>query len=314
MNAQKEVFKENLSLKDFADLFGTRTEKMPVRCQELIGNLDFHYRVLKEEERDSQILRVLKVIDSTLEVAGPHRNERWERGWSENLEEFIQSNYDFSKLVPKFVKQNEAIRLKGQYVMPRHPAFETSFVSVLRAWFSTVYFSNCESIYEFGCGPVHNLAALAKIFPEKTFYGLEWVQASLKIIKVLKENCGMNIIGKYFDMFRPDPEFKLRKDSGVLTIGALEQMGKQFEPFLDYLIRNKPTVCVHLETMEELYDPTRLFDYLALRYIRKRNYLSGFLTRLKQLENQNKIKIIQARRTFGSFFHDGYSCVVWKSL
>lgn len=314
INNKRTAYKRKLILRDFADLLGTQATQMPPRCRKLIQELDFSYRILKGEERDALILRVIKTMDSDLEISGPQRNKRWESGWSENLEEFIETHYDFSKLVPKFIKRNEVKRLRGQYIFPHHADFEMNFVAVLRAWLFSTYFSSVDPVYEFGCGTAHNLVDLAGMFPDKSLVGLDWAQSSLKIIDALAENCRMNISGVHFDMFHPDPAVVLREDCGVLTVGALEQMGNRFEPFLQYLIQNRPKVCVHIETLEELYDSAKLFDHLALRYIYKRHYLTGFLTRLKQLEREKRIKIIQTNRVFGSLFHEVYSFVIWKCL
>ena len=68
-----------------------------------------------------------------------------------------------------------------------------------------------------------------------------------------------------------------------------------------------------MEPIEDLYDEDNLADYLALRYHRKRGYLSGFLPRLRTLETEGKIRILEIRRMFfGSLYHEGYSFVVWK--
>ena len=62
----------------------------------------------------------------------------------------------------------------------------------------------------------------------------------------------------------------------------------------------------------ELYDQNDLFDYVAAAYLRKRGYLQGFLPRLRELEREGVIEILQVQRTFGSLYHDGYSFVVWR--
>jgi hypothetical protein len=50
-------------------------------------------------------------------------------------------------------------------------------------------------------------------------------------------------------------------------------------------------------------------------YHRKRGYLSGFLPRLKSLEAEGRITILEAKRMFfGSLYHEGYSFVVWRPL
>ena len=74
-------------------------------------------------------------------------------------------------------------------------------------------------------------------------------------------------------------------------------------------------MCIHIEPIEELLDKNILLDYLSIKYFEKRNYLSGFLSGLKKLEKQNKIKILKAdRNNIGSLFIEGYSIIVWQPI
>jgi hypothetical protein len=93
----------------------------------------------------------------------------------------------------------------------------------------------------------------------------------------------------------------------------MEQLGSNFEPFLQYLLSNPVSLCLHLETIKELYDDRYLTDYLALKFDSKRGYLSGFLPRLQELEREGRVEILRAQRIFfGSLYHDSYSLIVWK--
>ena len=101
----------------------------------------------------------------------------------------------------------------------------------------------------------------------------------------------------------------------MLTVAALEQTGTRYERFLRYLIKQKPKIVIHIEPIPELLDPDNLIDYLSIKYMEKRKYLSGYLTHLKELEKQGKIKILEARRSgIGSQYIDGYSIIAWRPL
>tara|TARA_B100001093_G_C26455252_1_gene854051 strand:+ start:378 stop:764 length:387 start_codon:yes stop_codon:yes gene_type:complete len=93
--------------------------------------------------------------------------------------------------------------------------------------------------------------------------------ASQKIIGLLREKLGMNIFGHRFDLFAPDGDYQIKDNSGLLTVGALEQIGNSFTEFLDYVMEQKPSICVHMETTYELYDQDDLFDYLSAKYLEK---------------------------------------------
>lgn len=303
-----------LTVNDFARHFGIREGDMPAACRELILGRDFRYRVLTGTERDSTILRVLKTLKADLEVSGPGRQPRWEAGWGENLKEFIASNYDPSMLVPKFVRRKEVIRLDGEFVLPESETFETDYVCVLRAWIFSSFFHGVSALYEFGVGSGHNLVEAAKYLPAAKLVGLDWAQVSKQILDELRRHRGINVEGHVFDLNKPDPSLQFEPGAGVLTIGTLEQIGRNFGPFVDFLLERKPKVCVHVETLYEVYDQAKLVDWLAAAYLEKRNYLRGFLARMRELEAERRVRILDLRRTFGSFYHDGYTYLVWEPL
>jgi hypothetical protein len=121
--------------------------------------------------------------------------------------------------------------------------------------------------------------------------------------------------GHVFDMFSPDRRLELPSGSGVFMVGALEQLGPNFQPFLGYLLAQRPKIVVQVNHFTELYDTDDLLDYLALRFEKKRKYLEGYLPALESLSRQGKVEILSVRRVrFGSLYHDGYSFVVWRPL
>jgi hypothetical protein len=302
-----------LTVADFEELLGAEGT-LPETCLRSIECHDFSYKILDSPERDKAIIRVLEALKSPLEKSGAHRLNRWEDGWTENLNEFIASGYDPATLIPKFVKRNELIRLRGEYIQPADPDFETNFVIVLRNYLFSRFFSDPAAIYEFGCGTGHNLLALADLFPGKRLYGFDWTMASTQILSLLKDKLNLPITGGRFDLFSPDPDLQLENGAGVFTVGTLEQAGSNFTPFLEWMLEQPFSVCIHIETLHELYDKTRLLDYLAAEYLEKRNYLRGYLEKLRALEKKKRIRIINVKRTFGSFYHDGYSYIVWEKV
>ncbi len=304
-----------LTSDDFACLFGTTAAGIPDDCRDLIAEYDFRYRKLSHDEQNAIVLRVLKKIHSNeLPVAGPNRKPAWEKGWSENLRDFINSGFDLGQLIPKFVKRNEVVRLNGSYIRPANPDFETCFVRVLRTYLFRKYFSDAAAVYEFGCGTGLNLVELGRLFPEKKLYGLDWSKASCDIISKIAQTKQLNMTGVLFDMCEPDYHLELGADDAVFTIGALEQLGTRFESFLEFLLEKSPSVCINIETAYELYDQSSLFDYVAAKYLEKRGYLKGYLTRLRQLEEEGRIELLAVRKTFGCSFHDGYSYIVWRPM
>lgn len=299
----------------FAKIFGTEADKLSQRTKEAIEKANFRYRVATTKECEQVILKILKTLDSeTLKKTGPHRRADWEKGWKENLHEYKKFGSHVDLLIPKFVKKREFIRFQGNIIWSESDSFETDFVTVLRYYLFTTYLKNVQTIYEFGAGTGLNLVAASEVFPEMKLVGLDWAIASIEIMNTLKETLGIHISAKKFNLFAPDTQYKLRRNCAVLTIGTLEQLGRNFKPFIRYLLANKPSVCIHVETLYEMYDRNSLLDYLAIQYLERRNYLRGFLPYMRELEKKGKITIVDVRKTFGSLYHDGYTYLVWKPL
>ena len=305
---------KSLELRDFARLFGTTIDDIPDDCRELINKTDFRYRILVGKERDKVLLDVLKNIESDQQVIGaPERQGAWQRGWEENLQDFIKSGYDLNKLVPKFIRSNQVIRLNRNYIMPSNPNFLFDWLSIYLLWFFKKYLKEFESIYEFGCGTGFNLALLAQLYPEKKLHGLDFVPSSRDLVNKLDEVYGWNITGHLFDMLSPDENLEIGDNSVVLTSGSIEQLASRFEAFLQFILRRSPELCMHIEPTIELYDENNLIDYLAMKFHRKRGYTENYLTRLRELESQNKIEILKSTRVFiGSLYSDGYSFTIWR--
>lgn len=305
----------NLTSESFAKIFNEKEDSLPLLAIQAIKKTNFRYKIVEGKEYEQAILKILKTLDSqTLKTSGPHRLREWEKGWKEHLLGFKQNNQDLNNLIAKWGMSDRYIRLHGELIKPQSDSFENDFVTVIRYYLFAKYYKNINTLYEFGVGTGLNLVAASEIFPKMKLVGLDWAQSSVDIINALEESLNINISGKRFDLFNPDEKYLLDKNSAILTIGTVEQLGENFKPFMNYILENKPEVCIHLETLYETYDKDNLLDYLATKYLEKRKYLRGFLPYLKNLEAEKKVKILEIRRTFGSFYHEGYTYTVWKPI
>ena len=254
--------------------------------------------------------KVLKRIDSgTMSKTGS--KSRWLRGWAEAFDEYNETG-EIAALTPKYIRTKQALRLNGEFIMPIDPMFELNWYDVLREWVFSEYFYLSEHIFEFGCGTGFNLAALAKYYPSKQLHGMDWVQPSVDIVNLMGKRYDWNMEGRLFDFFEPDYNLTFPPGSGVLTIGALEQTGTNYSPFIEYLLYMRPSICVHIEPIIEWYDEGNLVDYTGIRHLRERNYWSGFPATMEKLESRKLIKIRTAKRTgFGSLYIEGYNIFAW---
>ena len=305
-----------LTLEDFAELFGVDPEGMPEECRDLIELHDFRYNILDAYEREKLFLSVVNRIDAAeFSLAGPGGKARWEKGWAENLDAYVSGGHDASALVPKYIRAGQPLRLRQQYVTPEDPEFEQNWYEIFRLWIFKRYLGDFDAIYEFGCGSGHNIAVLAGLFPNSELHGLDWAAPSKGIVDEMRVANGWNTHGHVFDFFAPDRAITLPENSALITLGALEQTGTNFESFLQYELDCSPALVVHAEPIVEWYDPNNLVDYAAIRFHRTRNYWEGYVGRLKELEKEGRVEILKMKRSFfGALYIEGYSQLIWKPI
>ncbi len=305
-----------LESEDFSRLFGIAADGMPEPCRALIAKGDFQYRMLDAEERDRVLADVHRRLDTgQFSEAGKDGRPRWEAGWAENLAQFRQGDRDLSQLVPKYIRARQPVRLYRNYATPVDQNFELRWYEVFQQWLFTSYFRDASAVYEFGCGSGINLAALGSMYPEKRFVGLDWAASSRDIVDEMAAAFGWNMKGQLFDFFHPDRNLTIDDGAVVLTIGALEQTGRDYEAFVQYLIEMSPALCVHIEPVVEWYESEHPVDYAAIRFHRARKYWEGFPARLKELEEQGRAEVIKLKRSeFGSLYLEGYSQLIWRPV
>ncbi len=296
---------------DFEIAFG---EPPSAYLADRIRAYDFRYRPLSLAERDGWLRVVAEaLLGPPLERAGDSRIARWEAGWGENLTA-LGDHFDPEAISPRYFGKFDVVRWRQDYIAPLQPHFERSSLAVIQDWLFDKYARSSSAVYEFGCGTGHNLLRARDVNPTATLWGLDWAEASQGIIAGLNRlGVGGDLRGRRFNFFDPDPTLTLEPDAVVYTSAALEQTGDRFPSFIAWLLEQRPALCLHIEPIAELLDQSNLFDYLSVRYFEKRNYLSGLVSHLRQLERQGLIDIHLARRTYiGSLFIDGYSVVVWS--
>ena len=305
---------KTLNVNDFALLFKSDKVDLPKETIAMIREYNWDYSEIDNFELNNLIESAFeRIVNKGFSRVDGHDSSRWEKGWGENLESFKNTNHSFSSLVPKYIKPNMPIRLNGKFVKPFDDNFEKNWYSVMRDWFFRTQLKDFSCIYEFGCGSGHNVAELALMYPEKHIYGFDWVQPSVDIINDMKNKLNLKVEGAIFDFFKPDYSLSIRPNSAVITMGALEQTGLEFKDFYDFLLEKKPLKCFHFEPIFEFYNKNILFDYLAVRAHEEKNFWRGATIFLKELENNNKLKITKSHRvSFGSLALEGYSQIFWE--
>jgi hypothetical protein len=303
---------KRLKLNEFEAIFN---EKLSPYVADRIDSYSFEYEEFSDIERDQLLnLIVNTLFDPNTVKSGPHRKDEWESGWGENLDGINEDQSNIDCIVPKYFNKYGAIRWNGRFIKPLSEKFEYQSLVIILDWLFDKYFRDVDYIYEFGCGPAYHLLRAREVNSDAQLWGLDWACASQDIIKKIAINgIDSNIKGYNFDYFNPDLSFSIKQNSIIYTVASLEQVGDKWTKFIEYIIDEKPKLCVHVEPIAEMLDEDTLIDNLSIRYFKKRNYLEGFLDGLKLLESQGKLEIHETKRThIGSLFIEGYSVVVWS--
>ena len=303
-----------IKIKDYKKSFGERKNFNQQILKKIKKyNLNFSY-IDKKDLPKIYSLIFKKINDRKSRILGARRLKDWEKGWGENLKD-LKKKKQISLLVPKWFK-NLPLRWEKKFINPNNPSFEFKFKEIFLSWIFMKYFKNIKNVYEYGCGTGTSLILMKKIIPHVNLKGLDWSSESGKIINFLNKKKKLNISFQRFNFYNFDQRQKLPKNLCIFTIGALEQTGKNYKKFTNFLIKNKIKICINVECMNELYNEKKYYsDKLAKIYHVKRGYLNNYFLYLKSLEKKSLIKIIKLQKQkLGSFYHEPYNFVIWKVL
>ena len=304
-----------ITLEEICRKMGRPAATIPAAARAAFSSFVTDYRPATPSEHQSHLLHLLKRIHDKKSARSAAENQAaFELGWTENLELCRSEGVSWNSLRPKYVRPFEIMRYDGAYVVPANPFLPDDLLSLHAILSFTTWLGEAPAVYEFGCGTGRYLFRLSELFPDKRLIGADWTEASFRILNLMAEG-GRQIAGARFDMLNPDFTLRLEPRSAVVTVGALEQLGTQFDNFLGFILENKPSMVLHHEPVLEFYDDQNLFDYLAVLYHRKRGYLSGYWPALKDLERAGRVQILDNRRLFsGDPYHESSSFIAWRPL
>lgn len=304
-----------LTHKDFANSFGIGESEMPAKALQLIRDKNFEMSEIVGAAKDKLLIEIITRIRGDEQViASPIRKEIWQKGWAENLQLFIDSGGAYSTLIPKFIRSGLPIRWFGKYYESHDPNFELNYIIVLREFLFGFYFKDISSLYEFGAGTGFNLVHANQSLPNVKLVGTDFVPSAVELMNRVGSDFSIPLTASVFDMMNAGSEsLKMDSNSGVLTFGSLEQLGGNLKPMIDYLLQQRPKICVHVEPAIEFYNPEVLEDYLAIWFQAKRGYSAGLIALLQDYERKGLVSIKKIQRlNFGSLMMEGYNLIVWE--
>jgi len=272
----------------------------------MMPSLPTDVRILEGEEEAKTIAYVRNLIAQKPKVRDV---SHWERGWKENLDAYLATR-DPDALMPKYIRPGLPLRCNGRFVMPDDPFCEWKWYRKLLEYISDRWLADSYSVLEIGSGSGHNLAWLKLRYPEKSISGWDWSPSAVAIARVVSDG------GSIFNMFKPPPDaFPILQTTTVLTVGAMEQTGTEWQPLLNFLLATKPKRVVHVEPILDWYNPNNPVDQTAIEAHLARDFWTGYLDALINLMDEGKIAIKDTQYTsFGSLLVCGYSILVWRPL
>ena len=274
-----------------------------------------NYRRIREHEKGVFYQTVIDYLRLMAEADGQETELKiWRSEWGRVLDRVLVEGITLETLRPDYF-HFQTMRLDGEYVSVEDPLFEHKvYVTLLNFLFSK-YLLGYRKIVDLGCGTGTSLYLLSQINRKAELYGCDWVPESQEIVNAIGRSLGGSISGLNFDMKTAIGQHTLPIDNetAVITIHSMEQLGSNFVPFLELMLKKKPKLVLHVEPLVELYDEDNLFDKMAVTFHRQREYLEGYLTRIRELAREGRVEIITERRLqFGSTWHEAYSLLVWR--
>jgi len=302
-----------LDEKQFAGLFGCRPSDLQPDVRSVLHDIDARYRTPDACEYLDYVGEYFGNLQRREIRRTARRNrEIWLAGWRENLQIVERKGASLETCRPRYFRKSRFLRLRRGIVVSPNPMLEYDLFEAARRHIFHSWLEPFKHVHELGCGSGSNLFLLSEMFPEKEIAGYDWVVPPVEIAREIGRQKGRKVRGVMLNMLRPGNKLRLGRDSAVVTVHAMEQLGTSHEPIIHALIKARPGLVVNYEPIIELYDDRNVFDSMAIWYTRVRNYLAGYLTRLRELEKRKKIEIVECHRPgLGGVYHEA-SLVVWR--
>lgn len=265
-----------------------------------LDNICSDYEYVTEEE---MIDVKAYVNDHTASVGNRPNQEQWTASWAE----LLSTDTPTYLTKPRLMLDGKGIfRFNQSFIKSSNLQLEQKYHRAMINAVQDRFLGDVSAVVEFGCGSGHNLVQITNNNSELDVFGSDWATSSQQIL------ASKGIRGFYFDM-KSDapnypPELKQIKDVAFLTVGSLEQLGKDWKNFLSFMIKMKPKKSIHIEPILEFYDPSCETDNLAIEYHQKRGYLDGFYLAAKRMGLLRYCN----RPTFGNTFNEGFNILELK--
>tara|TARA_R100000664_G_scaffold8581_1_gene14107 strand:- start:9793 stop:10701 length:909 start_codon:yes stop_codon:yes gene_type:complete len=266
------------------------------------------YNELNSEQYNEYYELCLEMLNKKLEVD-------WQDDWFSVLQNLRTNNDNVKSIIrPKWFRKNAFVNIQNCLSLTETPYLDWEYQLITRQMLFYTHLKDIDNICEFGSGSGTNFYLINQILQDKNFILSDISVTSLKIIQELKRKLNRNNLTYSNIDIEQDIDLELPDNTAVITTSVLEQIGDNYNNFINFILKEKPQIVINVEPIVELLDSKNGFDNVMNLYCEKRKYLTGYLTELEKLEKQKKIKIIMKKRTMvsGTFIEN--SVLIWKVL
>tara|TARA_B100000214_G_C23878088_1_gene585923 strand:+ start:44 stop:952 length:909 start_codon:yes stop_codon:yes gene_type:complete len=266
------------------------------------------YNELNSEQYNEYYELCLEMLNKKLEVD-------WQDDWFSVLQNLRTNNDNVKSIIrPKWFRKNAFVNIQNCLSLTETPYVDWEYQLITRQMLFYTHLKDIDNICEFGSGSGTNFYLINQILQDKNFILSDISVTSLKIIQELKRKLNRNNLTYSNIDIEQDIDLELPDNTAVITTSVLEQIGDNYNNFINFILKEKPQIVINVEPIVELLDSKSGFDNVMNLYCEKRKYLTGYLTELEKLEKQKKIKIIMKKRTMvsGTFIEN--SVLIWKVL
>lgn len=266
-------------------------------------------------DQEVVLSRLLDVVSKTsLRRSGFGASAVWEKGWTQVLERVQERGFSFDTLAPQYFQGQFTFRVDREFYYSDIPNSAYFLDLIVRDQFLRSCLSNHGRIVELGAGTGLNLLLLEQIWPGREILLTDWVKPSIDLAILAEQVVDLEVSAAQFNITTLDGWERLEVGPGdtILTTQSLEQVGPFHKPLINFLIQAKPSKCVHMEPIKEVYDPTQPVDATAIAYHEKRGYLDGFASYIGNLRDRGLVSEFNVTRLrYGNQFHEAYTIVEW---
>ena len=259
-----------------------------------LNDITSDYTYLNEDENELAFAHVREHIAN---VRNRPNQSQWNDAWDDvgkcNAPKYFK---------PRFTIDGQGVyRYNQKFIKSPYPNLESKFHDELLKIVQERWLSDADCVVEFGCGTGHNLQKIRHRDSFIKVYGSDWANSSQEILQ------NHNIPSWNFDMKTCEGELPKEifdcDNICFLTVGSMEQIGKEWENFLAFMLDFKPKRSIHIEPTIELYDKENQVASLAIEYHLKRYYLNGFFNKI---HNMDQLKFYE-RTSFGNTYNEGFT-------